>query len=71
MHARWRLPGGILDPQSPARTNRLMEEVCERENMRQALRRVKAKNLVGERVTATWAEKRAHPSAGRSRGSGW
>src|SRR6266702_7252010 len=29
-------------PKSPASTNRLMEEVCERENMREALRRVKA-----------------------------
>jgi RNA-directed DNA polymerase len=30
------------DPQSPASTNRLMEEVCERENLEEALRRVKA-----------------------------
>src|SRR6202789_2572141 len=30
------------DPQSPARTNRLMEEVCERENLKEPLRRVKA-----------------------------
>ena len=29
-------------PESPARTNRLMEEVCERENLKEALRRVKA-----------------------------
>jgi len=29
-------------PESPANTNRLMEEVCERENLREALRRVKA-----------------------------
>src|SRR5216684_3104874 len=29
-------------PQSPASTNRLMEEVCERENLREAWRRVKA-----------------------------
>src|SRR5262244_2669321 len=29
-------------PESPASTNRLMEEVCERENLREALRRVKA-----------------------------
>src|SRR5216683_1386477 len=28
-------------PQSPASTNRLMEEVCERENLREAWRRVK------------------------------
>ena len=28
--------------ESPASTNRLMEEVCERENLREALRRVKA-----------------------------
>src|SRR5271170_1755674 len=30
------------DPETPARTNRLMEEVCERENLKEALRRVKA-----------------------------
>jgi RNA-directed DNA polymerase len=30
------------DPESPARTNRLMEAVCERENLKEALRRVKA-----------------------------
>jgi RNA-directed DNA polymerase len=30
------------DPESPAMTNRLMEEVCERENLKEALRRVKA-----------------------------
>jgi RNA-directed DNA polymerase len=28
--------------ESPARTNRLMEEVCERENLKEALRQVKA-----------------------------
>ena len=30
--------------QSPARTNRWMEEVCERENLKEALRQVKANN---------------------------
>ncbi len=30
------------DTESPASTNRLMEEVCERENLKEALRRVKA-----------------------------
>ena len=30
------------DPKSPASTSRLMEEVCERENLKEALRRVKA-----------------------------
>ena len=30
------------EAESPARTNRLMEEVCERENLKEALRRVKA-----------------------------
>ena len=30
------------DPESPASTNRLMEEACERENLKEALRRVKA-----------------------------
>jgi RNA-directed DNA polymerase len=29
-------------PESPASTNRWMEEVCERENLKEALRRVKA-----------------------------
>ncbi|MBE3132824.1 MAG: group II intron reverse transcriptase/maturase, partial [Acidobacteria bacterium] len=29
-------------PESPASTNRLMEEVCERDNLKEALRRVKA-----------------------------
>ncbi len=29
-------------PESPASTNRLMEEVCERENLKEALQRVKA-----------------------------
>ena len=30
------------DPESPASTNRLMEEVCERENLKAAVQRVKA-----------------------------
>src|ERR1700689_1475697 len=30
------------EPESPASTNRLMEAICERENLREALRRVKA-----------------------------
>jgi len=30
------------DPESPVSTNRLMEEVCERENLKEALRRVRA-----------------------------
>jgi RNA-directed DNA polymerase len=32
----------VNDPESPAGTNRLMEAVCERENLKEALRRVKA-----------------------------
>ena len=32
----------MIGPESPASTNRLMEEVCERENLKEALRRVKA-----------------------------
>jgi RNA-directed DNA polymerase len=32
----------VNDPESPASTNRWMEEVCERENLKEALRRVKA-----------------------------
>ena len=34
--------GSTSEPESPASTNRLMEEVCERENLKAALRRVKA-----------------------------
>src|SRR3984893_14481722 len=33
--------GATSGPESPARTNRLMEEVCERENLKEALRQVK------------------------------
>jgi len=32
----------VRDPESPASTNRMMEAVCERENLKEALRRVKA-----------------------------
>src|SRR6266480_2510421 len=32
----------VHGPESPASTNRLMEEICERENLKEALRRVKA-----------------------------
>src|SRR2546425_4600773 len=32
----------VSDPESPASTSRLMEGVCERENLKEALRRVKA-----------------------------
>src|SRR5712671_6669980 len=32
----------VNDPENPASTNRLMEEICERENLKAALRRVKA-----------------------------
>ena len=32
------------DVESPAQTNRLMEEVCERENLKEALQQVKANN---------------------------
>jgi len=32
----------VNDPENPASTNRLMEAVCERENLKEALRRVKA-----------------------------
>jgi RNA-directed DNA polymerase len=35
-------PGVTNGPESPARTDRLMEEVCERENLKEALRQVKA-----------------------------
>src|SRR5260370_29877980 len=34
--------GATSGPESPANTNRWMEEVCERENLREAWRRVKA-----------------------------
>jgi RNA-directed DNA polymerase len=32
----------VHGPESPVSTNRLMEEVCERENLKEALRQVKA-----------------------------
>jgi len=32
----------VHDPESPASMNRWMEEICERENLKQALRQVKA-----------------------------
>ena len=35
-------PGVTNGPESPANTNRLMELVCERENLKEALRQVKA-----------------------------
>src|SRR2546429_2410532 len=35
-------PWARHDPESPASTNRLMEEICERENLKQALQQVKA-----------------------------
>ena len=43
----------MSDPESPASMNRLMEEICERENLKEALRRVKAnKGSAGiDRVT--------------------
>ena len=34
--------GATGGPESPAKTDRLMEEVCERENLKEALRQVKA-----------------------------
>ena len=34
--------GATSGNESPARTDRLMEEVCERENLKEALRQVKA-----------------------------
>src|SRR5215510_13213248 len=35
-------PVVMNEPESPVRTDRLMEEVCERENLKEALRQVKA-----------------------------
>ena len=35
-------PPAVHDPESPANTNRWMEEICERENLKQALQQVKA-----------------------------
>ena len=35
-------PGATPGPERPARTDRLMEEVCERDNLKEALRRVQA-----------------------------
>jgi len=36
------LPGTMSEPEGPVSTERLMEEVCERENLRKAFRQVKA-----------------------------
>jgi RNA-directed DNA polymerase len=35
-------PGATSGPENPTKTDRLMEEVCERENLKEALRQVKA-----------------------------
>jgi RNA-directed DNA polymerase len=35
-------PSAVHDPESPASTNRLIEEICERENLKRALQQVKA-----------------------------
>src|SRR6266581_3369332 len=35
-------PSAVHDPESPASTNRLMEEICQRGNLKQALQQVKA-----------------------------
>src|SRR2546429_5094973 len=35
-------PRATNEPENPASTNRLMEEVCERENLKEALRQVKS-----------------------------
>src|ERR1039457_5837107 len=35
-------PPAVREPESPASTHRMMEAVCERENLKEALRRVKA-----------------------------
>src|SRR5437660_11007574 len=35
-------PLTMHDPESPASTNRLMEKICERENLKQALQQLKA-----------------------------
>src|ERR1700676_2517479 len=34
--------GAMSGPDSPVNTNRLMEEICERDNLKEALRQVKA-----------------------------
>ena len=39
-------PSAMHGPESPASTNRLMEEICERENLKQALQQVKARRQV-------------------------
>jgi len=38
-------PGATSGTESPASTNRLMEEVCERENLKEALKQVKANKV--------------------------
>ena len=50
-------PSGAMNgPENPASTNRLMEEVCERENLKAALQQVKADPFsTGELVSAMGA----------------
>ena len=36
-----KLPSAVNEPERPANTNRIMEEVCERGNLKEALRQVK------------------------------
>ena len=36
------LPSAMDEPESPANTRQMMEEICERENLREALRRVRS-----------------------------
>jgi len=43
-------PSAVHDPESPASTNRLMEEICERENLKQAPRR----SSISPKATAGW-----------------
>src|SRR5271170_1149868 len=62
--------GAMSGIENPASTNRLMEEVCERENLKEALRRVKANqgsagvDGIHQILTFCWicsTENRKHP----------
>ena len=55
------------DPESPASTNRLMEEICERENLKQALQQVKAnKGSAGVDGMTVGGIAESHRKAGNS-----
>ncbi len=45
----------VTEPESPASTGQLMEEVCKRENLQRAWQRVRRNVNAGLKVTRVWA----------------